>query len=185
MVTYTVETNTQNKAIKTIFLNYLWLHAARTVSSFNLGQTGPGWSLILIVYSCQLSKPTEAQVSFGVGIFRCENAVFSQSVERVSKSPLERVPTAFQPRSNRVTTALRPRFDRVPTAIGTRYFWAVLYVRWSTAGTRKSFTITAVWPDFLSGYYQTSCWNFTKFDIFFTKHVQIPRFEISGCVQSL
>jgi hypothetical protein len=40
MVTYTVETNTLNKAIKTIFFNYLWLHAARTVSSFSLGQTG-------------------------------------------------------------------------------------------------------------------------------------------------
>jgi hypothetical protein len=50
MVTYTVEINTQNKAIKTIFFNYLWLHAARTVSSFSLGQTGPGWSLILIVH---------------------------------------------------------------------------------------------------------------------------------------
>jgi hypothetical protein len=29
----TVETNTQNKAIKTIFLNYLRLHASRTVLS--------------------------------------------------------------------------------------------------------------------------------------------------------
>ena len=60
----------------------------------------PGWSLILIVHSCQLSKPT-AHVSFGVWIFRCENAFFSQSGERVSNFPLERVPTAFQPRSDR------------------------------------------------------------------------------------
>ena len=69
----------------------------------------PGWSLILIVHSCQLSKPTVAHVSFGVGIFRWENAIFSQSGERVSKFPLECVPTAFQPLP-----------DRVPTAFGTR-----------------------------------------------------------------
>jgi hypothetical protein len=76
--------------------------------------------LILIVHSCQLSKPTVAHVSFGVGIFRCENAVFSQSGERVSKFALERVPTAFRPRSNRVPTAFQPRSDRVPTAFRPR-----------------------------------------------------------------
>jgi hypothetical protein len=72
----------------------------------------PGWSLILIVHSYQLSKPTVVQDSFGVGIFRCENAVFSQSVERVSKFPLERVSTAFQPRSARLPTAFRPERER-------------------------------------------------------------------------
>jgi hypothetical protein len=31
----------------------------------------------------------------------------------------------------------------------------------------RVFTRTrAVWPDFLSGYYQTLCWNFTKLDFF-------------------
>jgi hypothetical protein len=65
----------------------------------------PGWYFMKldIVYSCKLSKPTVAQVSFGVGnrIFRCENAVFSQSGEGVSMFPMERVPTAFGTRSER------------------------------------------------------------------------------------
>jgi hypothetical protein len=72
----------------------------------------PWWSLILIVHSCQLSKPTVAHVLFGVGIFRCENAVFSQSGERVSKFLLERVPTAFRPRSDRVRNAFGTRSER-------------------------------------------------------------------------
>ena len=65
-----------------------------------LGQTGlvyqPGMKLKIIIRSCQLSKPTVAQISFAVGIFRCENAVFSQSGERVSNFPLERVRNAFR-----------------------------------------------------------------------------------------
>jgi hypothetical protein len=66
----------------------------------------PGVKLkILNVHSCQLSKPMVAQVSFGVGIFRCENAVFSQSGEHVSNFPLKRVRNA----SNRVLTAFRTR----------------------------------------------------------------------------
>ena len=53
------------------------------MSSFRLGQTGllfqPGMKLkILNVHSCQLSKPTVVKVSFSVGIFRYENAVFSE-----------------------------------------------------------------------------------------------------------
>ena len=71
------------------------------MSSFSLSQTRqvfqPGIKLkILIVHSCHLSKPTVAQVSFGVGIFRCENAFFSQTGET-----LKRVRNAFQPRSER------------------------------------------------------------------------------------
>jgi hypothetical protein len=82
----------------------------RTVSSFSLGQTRqvfqPGIKLkILIVHSCQLSKPTVAQISFGVGIFRFENAFFSQTGERVSNFSLKRVRNAFQPRSDRVRNA--------------------------------------------------------------------------------
>jgi hypothetical protein len=57
----------------------------------------PGWSLILIVHSCQQSKPTVAHVLFGVGIFRCENAVFSQSGEAFPSF----LWNAFQPRSER------------------------------------------------------------------------------------
>ena len=44
------------------------------MTSFSLGQSGlvfqPGMKLKIIVHSCQLSNPTVAQVSFGVGIFR-------------------------------------------------------------------------------------------------------------------
>ena len=58
------------------------------MTSFSLGQSGlvfqPGMKLKIIVHSCQLSNPTVAQVSFGIGIFRCENVVFNQNGERVS-----------------------------------------------------------------------------------------------------
>jgi hypothetical protein len=30
-----------------------------------------------------------------------------------------------------------------------------------------SITLRPVWPNFLSGYYQTLCWNFTKLDFFY------------------
>jgi hypothetical protein len=114
----------------------------------------PGWSLILIVHSCQLSKPTVAHVSFGVGIFRCENAVFSQSGERVSKFPLERVPTAFRPRSDRVPTAFRPRSNRVRNAFGTRserersvkaFFHCSRFVRAGGAGFEN--LLTRAWRE--------------------------------------
>jgi hypothetical protein len=112
----------------------------------------PGWSLILIVHSCQLSKPTGAHVSFAVGIFRCENAVFSQSGERVSnfvwkafQPRSDRVPTAFQPRSDRVPTAFQLRSDRVRNAFGTRserersvrlFLSSTVYVNPTKVGTK-------------------------------------------------
>ena len=54
---------------------------------------------------CEFSNATAAQVSFGVGIFRCENAIFHQRGESVSKYRLERilerVPNANETRSER------------------------------------------------------------------------------------
>ena len=99
---------------------------------FQSGSNRPGMKFILIVRICQLSKPTVAKDSFGVEIFRCENAVFSQSGERVSTFPLERVPTAFRPRSDRVPTAFQPRSDRVPTV-----FQPHSERVWNAVGTRS------------------------------------------------
>jgi hypothetical protein len=60
----TVETNTQNKAIKTIFkiiCDYMLPGLCRVSVWVKPGwYFSPGWSLIkIILHSCQLSKPTE------------------------------------------------------------------------------------------------------------------------------
>jgi hypothetical protein len=83
----TVETNTQNKAIKTIFkiiCDYMLPGLCRVSVWVKPGwYFSPGWSLIkIILHSCQLSKPTVAQVSFGVGIFRWEDAVVNHRNNR-------------------------------------------------------------------------------------------------------
>ena len=62
------------------------------------------WHICLLagIDLCEFSNTTAAQVSFGVGISRCENAIFHQRGERVSKYRLERI------------------LERVPNANGTR-----------------------------------------------------------------
>ena len=49
------------------------------------------WHICLLagIDLCEFSNTTAAQVLFGVGISRCENAIFHQRGERVSKYRLE------------------------------------------------------------------------------------------------
>ena len=71
------------------------------------------------INSCQLCT---AQVSFSVGIFRCNNAVFHQRGERVSKFSHERVRNAFGTgtRSERIWNAFGTRSERVRNAFRTQ-----------------------------------------------------------------
>ena len=51
------------------------------------------------------SNTAAAQVSFGLGICRCENAIFHQRGERVSKFHEERLGTHFGTQKERVMDA--------------------------------------------------------------------------------
>ena len=67
-----------------------------------------------------------------VGIFRCENAIFHQRWERVSKFRLERFGTHFGTRSERVWNAFGTRSERVWNAFGTQ-----MERKWNAFGTRS------------------------------------------------
>ena len=112
--------------------HFQYKHSNTPLHHFNcsiLYMSSCWYRLVRIFKHCSRSGFSRCRT---VGISRCENAIFHQRWERVSKFRLERFGTHFGTRSERVWNAFGTQMERKWNAFGTQ-----MERKWNAFGTRS------------------------------------------------